>query len=237
VRPLLDVRKLSAYYGDARALRDVDLKIADGEIACVVGPNGAGKSTLVNAIAGLLRDRTGEIVLDGADLIRPRAHEVCEHGIAIVPEGRRVFAGMTVRDNLVLGGYRRGARAEREERLARVHELFPILHERADQRAGTLSGGEQQMLALGRALMAGPRLLLLDEPSLGLAPVVVDTLFDALQEIHAGGVSVLLVEQNVTRALAISQQGHLLSDGTIVRSGPAQALLEDPEVRRICLGV
>jgi branched-chain amino acid transport system ATP-binding protein len=237
VRPLLEIRKLTAYYGEARALREVDLTIADGEIACVVGPNGAGKSTLVKAIAGLLRDRSGEIVLDGANLMRPPAHEVCEHGIAIVPEGRRVFAGMTVRDNLVLGGYRRGARAEREERLTRVHELFPILRERADQPAGTLSGGEQQMLALGRALMAGPRLLLLDEPSLGLAPVVVDTLFDALQEIHARGVSILLVEQNVTRALAISQQGHLLSDGTIVRSGPAQALLEDPEVRRICLGV
>ena len=237
MKRLLDVRKLSVYYGEARALREVDLAIADGEIACVVGPNGAGKSTLVNAIAGLLRDRNGEIVFDGADLMRPRAHEVCEHGIAIVPEGRRVFAGMTVRDNLELGGYRRGARAEREERLVRVHELFPILRERAEQRAGTLSGGEQQMLALGRALMAGPRLLLLDEPSLGLAPVVVDTLFDALQEIHARGVSILLVEQNVTRALAISQQGHLLSDGTIVRSGPARALLDDPEVRRICLGV
>ena len=154
-----------------------------------------------------------------------------------MPEGRRVFAGMTVRDNLALGAYRRAARAERDERLARVHELFPILRERGDQRAGTLSGGEQQMLALGRALMAGPRLLLLDEPSLGLAPVVVDTVFDALQEIHAAGVSILLVEQNVTRALAISQRGHLLSDGTIVLSGAAESLLEDPEVQRICLGV
>jgi branched-chain amino acid transport system ATP-binding protein len=237
VRPLLDVRKLSAYYGEARALHDVDLQIADREIASVVGPNGAGKSTLVSSIAGLLRDRRGEIVFDGADLMRPRSHEVCEHGVAIVPEGRRVFSGMTVRDNLELGSYRRGARPERDERLARVHDLFPILRERADQRAGTLSGGEQQMLALGRALMAGPRLLLLDEPSLGLAPVVVDTLFDALQEIHASGVSILLVEQNVTRALAISQRGHLLSDGTIVQSGTADSLLNDPEVQRICLGV
>ena len=237
MKPLLDVRKLSAYYGEARALRDVDLQIADGEIASVVGPNGAGKSTLVKAIAGLLRDRSGEIELDGVDLMRPAGHEVCEHGIAIVPEGRRVFAGMTVRDNLVLGAYRNGARAGCEERLERVHALFPILSERSAQRAGTLSGGEQQMLALGRALMAGPRLLLLDEPSLGLAPVVVDTLFDALQEIHASGVSILLVEQNVTRALAISQRGHLLSDGTIVLSGDADDLLNDPDVRRICLGV
>jgi branched-chain amino acid transport system ATP-binding protein len=237
VRPLLDVRKLSAYYGEARALRDVDLQIDDGEIACVVGPNGAGKSTLVKAIAGLLRDRSGELVFDGVDLMRPRSYEVCGHGIAIVPEGRRIFAGMSVRENLELGAYRRGARAEREERLHRVHQLFPILRERAEQRAGTLSGGEQQMLALGRALMAGPRLLLLDEPSLGLAPVIVDRLFDALQEIHATGVSILLVEQNVTRALAIAQQGHLLSDGRIVLSGTAGALLKDPEVQRICLGV
>ena len=237
MRPLLEVRKLSVFYGEARALRDVDLRIEDGEIASVVGPNGAGKSTLVNAVAGLLRDRRGEIELDGVDLMRPAGHEVCEHGIAIVPEGRRVFAGMTVRDNLVLGAYRNGARAACEERLERVHALFPILSERGAQRAGTLSGGEQQMLALGRALMAGPRLLLLDEPSLGLAPVVVDTLFDALQEIHASGVSILLVEQNVTRALAISQRGHLLSDGTIVLSGDADDLLNDPDVRRICLGV
>jgi branched-chain amino acid transport system ATP-binding protein len=162
---------------------------------------------------------------------------VCDHGVAIVPEGRRIFAGMSVRDNLDLGAYRRAARADRDARRARVHELFPILRERAEQRAGTLSGGEQQMLAIGRALMSSPKLLLLDEPSLGLAPIVVDAVFDALQEIHASGVSILLVEQNVTRALAIAQRGHLLSDGTIVRSGPAAELLEDPEVRRICLGV
>jgi branched-chain amino acid transport system ATP-binding protein len=234
---VLDVRGLSVFYGEARALRSVDLRLEDGELASVVGPNGAGKSTLVNALAGLIRNRTGEIVLDGADLMLPAGHEVCEYGIAIVPEGRRIFAGMSVRDNLVLGGYRRAARAHRDERLARVHELFPILRERGEQRAGTLSGGEQQMLALGRALMSGPKLLLLDEPSLGLAPVVVDTVFDALQEIHSAGVSILLVEQNVTRALEISQRGHLLSDGAVVRSGPAADLLEDPEVRRICLGV
>jgi branched-chain amino acid transport system ATP-binding protein len=179
----------------------------------------------------------GEIVLDGRDLIGIASHEVCEHGIAIVPEGRRVFAGMSVRDNLDLGAYRRGARSERDDRLAHVHELFPVLRSRADQRAGTLSGGEQQMLALGRALMSSPRLLLLDEPSLGLAPVVVDALFDALEAIHASGVAILLVEQNVTRALAISQRGYLLSDGGIVRAGTTAALLADPEVQRVCLGV
>jgi branched-chain amino acid transport system ATP-binding protein len=237
VKPLLEVKGLNAFYGQAQALRGIDLRIEDGALASVVGPNGAGKSTLVKALTGMVRERTGEIVFDGADLMRPAAHEVCEHGIAIVPEGRRIFAGMSVADNLALGAYRRGARAEREERLERVHELFPILRERAEQPAGTLSGGEQQMLALGRALMSAPRLLLLDEPSLGLAPVAVDILFDALEEIHASGVSILLVEQNVTRALAISQNGHLLSDGRIVRSGPAKELLDDPEVQRICLGV
>jgi branched-chain amino acid transport system ATP-binding protein len=237
VKPLLEVKGLNAFYGQARALRGIDLRIEDGALASVVGPNGAGKSTLVKALTGMIRERTGEIVFDGADLMRPAAHEVCEHGIAIVPEGRRIFAGMSVADNLVLGAYRRGARADRDERLERVHDLFPILRERAEQQAGTLSGGEQQMLALGRALMSDPRLLLLDEPSLGLAPVVVDTLFDALEEIHASGVSILLVEQNVTRALAISQHGHLLSDGRIVRSGTAKELLADPEVQRICLGV
>jgi branched-chain amino acid transport system ATP-binding protein len=237
VKPLLEVKGLNAFYGQARALRGIDLRIEDGALASVVGPNGAGKSTLVKALTGMIRERTGEIVFDGADLMRPAAHEVCEHGIAIVPEGRRIFAGMSVADNLVLGAYRRGARADRDERLERVHDLFPILRERAEQQAGTLSGGEQQMLALGRALMSDPRLLLLDEPSLGLAPVAVDILFDALEEIHASGVSILLVEQNVTRALAISQHGHLLSDGRIVRSGTAKELLDDPEVQRICLGV
>ncbi len=234
---MLDVKGLTVFYGEARALRGVDLRIEDGEIVSVVGPNGAGKTTLVNAIAGLVRDRSGEIVLDGADLMRPPTHEVCDHGVGLVPEGRRIFAGMSVRDNLALGAYRRSARGASAERLDRVQELFPVLRARAEQRAGTLSGGEQQMLALGRALMSGPRLLLLDEPSLGLAPVVVDTLFDALQEINAAGVAILLVEQNVTRALAVSQRAYLLSDGSIVRSGTAAAMLRDPEVQRICLGV
>jgi branched-chain amino acid transport system ATP-binding protein len=234
---MLAVSGLSVYYGEARALDGVDLEIRDGEIVSVVGPNGAGKTTLVNAIAGVLRDRTGAVVLDGVDLLRPASHKVCDHGIAIVPEGRRIFAGMSVVDNLVLGSYRREARPQRDDRLERVHSLFPVLHERAGQRAGTLSGGEQQMLALGRALMSDPRVLLLDEPSLGLAPVIVDVLFDAIQEINASGVAVLLVEQDVTRALALSSRGYLLSDGRIVLEGTAAELLADEEVQRICLGV
>jgi len=234
---MLTVEGLSVYYGEARALRDVDLRIDDGEIVSVVGPNGAGKTTLVNALAGLLRDRVGRIEIDGHDLISPASHQVCDRGVAIVPEGRRIFAGMSVRDNLILGSYRRSVRNGRDARLARIHALFPILADRADQRAGTLSGGEQQMLALGRALMSEPRLLLLDEPTLGLAPVIVDVLFEAIGEIHASGVAILLVEQNVRRALAMSDRGYLLSDGTIVRSGPSSELLEDAEVQRVCLGV
>ncbi len=234
---MLEVRGLSAFYGDAQALRGVDLRIEDGEIVSVVGPNGAGKTTLVNALAGLLTDREGEIVLDRVDLTRVPGHMVCEHGVAIVPEGRRIFAGMSVRDNLAMGAYPRSARSTQVDRLSMVYGLFPRLQDRAGQRAGTLSGGEQQMLAIGRALMSRPRLLLLDEPSLGLAPVVIDTLFDVLQEINAAGVSMLLVEQNVTRALAISTRSYLLGEGRILRSGTGKALLDDPEVRRVCLGI
>jgi branched-chain amino acid transport system ATP-binding protein len=234
---VLEVKSLSAFYGEAQALHCVDLRIDDGELVAVVGPNGAGKTTLVNALAGLLTDREGEIVLDRVDLVQLPSHKVCDHGVAIVPEGRRVFAGMSVRDNLSLGAYRSSARASHAERLSKVYELFPVLQSRAAQRAGTLSGGEQQMLAIGRALMSGPRLLLLDEPSLGLAPVVVDTLFDVLREINGTGVSMLLVEQNVTRALAISQRGYLLNEGRILRSGTGDALVEDDEVRRVCLGL
>jgi branched-chain amino acid transport system ATP-binding protein len=228
---------MSAFYGDAQALHGVDLRIEDGEIVSVVGPNGAGKTTLVNSLAGLLSDRDGEIVLDRVDLTHLPGHRVCDYGVAIVPEGRRVFAGMSVRDNLSIGAYRRSARAAHGDRLSLVYDLFPVLESRSGQRAGTLSGGEQQMLAIGRALMSGPRLLLLDEPSLGLAPVVVDTLFDVLQDINRAGVSMLLVEQNVTRALAISQRGYLLSDGRILRSGTGEELLQDAEVRRVCLGI
>jgi len=234
---MLEVRALSAFYGEAQALRAVDFRIDDGELVSVVGPNGAGKTTLVNALAGLLRDREGEIALDHVDLVRLPSHEVCEYGVAIVPEGRRVFSGMSVRDNLSIGAYRKSARTAHADRLATVYELFPVLQSRAAQRAGTLSGGEQQMLAIGRALMSGPRLLLLDEPTLGLAPVIVDELFDTLQQINEGGVSMLLVEQNVTRALAISQRGYLLNEGSILRSGTGKTMLDDAEVRRVCLGI
>jgi branched-chain amino acid transport system ATP-binding protein len=234
---VLEVRDLDVFHGEARALVGVAIDVADGEIVCIVGPNGAGKSTLVNTIAGLHRARAGRVVMAGADVTRVAAHRVCRHGLAIVPEGRRIFPEMTVAENLALGAYRPEARIRLADALASVHDLFPRLRERATQRAGSLSGGEQQMLAIGRALMAAPRLLLMDEPSLGLAPVIVDEVFEAIRTINATGVSVLLVEQNVQRALELASRGYLLSEGRIVLEGPSAALLADDQVRRSVLGV
>jgi branched-chain amino acid transport system ATP-binding protein len=234
---MLEVRALDVFYGDARALEAVDIDVAGGEIVCIVGPNGAGKSTLVNAIAGLHRSVRGTITMGGADVTHVPPHRVCRHGVAIVPEGRRIFPAMTVRENLDLGAYRPEARRARHESVRWVHDLFPRLRERPDQLAGTLSGGEQQMLAIGRALMASPRLLLMDEPSLGLAPVIVDELFDVITSINASGVSVLMVEQNVERALEIASRGYLLSEGKIVMAGTSDELRASGEVRRAVLGM
>lgn len=234
---MLEVRELEAWYGQAQALWGVDLSVADGEVVSIVGPNGAGKSTLVQSIAGLHRSTRGTIAVDGVDVARVPAHRVGDHGVALVPEGRRVFARMTVHDNLVLGAYRKAARPGLAAGLARVHELFPRLAERSSQLAGSLSGGEQQMLAIGRALLAQPRLLLMDEPSLGLAPVVVDEVFDAIRAINAGGVSVLLVEQDVERALEVSARGYVLAEGRIVASGSAAELTGSALVRRSVLGL
>jgi branched-chain amino acid transport system ATP-binding protein len=234
---MLEVRSLDVFYGDARALSAVELDVAEAEIVAIVGPNGAGKSTLVNTLAGMHRSFRGQIVMRGHDLTRVAGHRVCRFGIAIVPEGRRIFPQMSVRDNLDLGAYRREARSAHADSLAWVHELFPRLRERAGQLAGSLSGGEQQMLAIGRALMAKPELLLLDEPSLGLAPVMVDEVFDALQTVNQRGVSILLVEQNVQRALEISGRAYLLSEGRIAMQGAPAELMASDEVRREVLGV
>ncbi len=234
---MLEVRGLDAFYGDARALAGVELEVGEGEIVAIVGPNGAGKSTLVNAIAGIHRAVRGRIAMDGVDLTRVAAHRVCAHGLAIVPEGRRIFPSMTVDENLDLGAYRRAARSGREVARAWIHELFPRLRERPNQLAGSLSGGEQQMLAIGRALMAEPRLLLMDEPSLGLAPIVVDEVFGVIRSINERGVTVLLVEQNVRRALEIAGRGYLLSEGRIVLGGSGSELLASDDVRRAVLGV
>jgi branched-chain amino acid transport system ATP-binding protein len=234
---MLEVRGLGAAYGEAVALWDVELDVRNGEVVSIVGPNGAGKSTLVNTIAGLHRASSGRIVMDGHDVTRLPTHRVCGHGLAIVPEGRRIFPAMSVQDNLDLGAYRSEARSRRGESLDRVLELFPRLRERARQRAGTLSGGEQQMLAIGRALMAQPRLLLMDEPSLGLAPVVVDEVFDVIRTIRDSGVSVLLVEQNAQRAFEVSGRGYLLTEGRVVLAGTSEELAANPDIRRLVLGV
>ncbi|GAA4562800.1 ABC transporter ATP-binding protein [Planotetraspora kaengkrachanensis] len=235
--PLLQIRDLDVRYGDAQALWDVAMEVHEGETVCVVGPNGAGKSTLVNAVAGIHPAHRGRITVGGVDVTRVRGHRVCGHGVAIVPEGRRIFPRMTVLDNLVLGAYRKGARGTHRATLAAVYEIFPRLAERAGQLAGSLSGGEQQMVAIGRALMAQPRLLLLDEPSLGLAPVRVDEVYDAIARINERGVSVVVVEQDVQRALDISVRAYLLGEGRVVLSGSADELRDSAEVRRSVLGL
>jgi branched-chain amino acid transport system ATP-binding protein len=234
---LLEARHLAIAYGDAPAVWDASLDVDEGEVVAVIGPNGAGKSTLVNTIAGLQRARAGTLRFGGADLGAEAPHRVCRHGIALVPEGRRLFARMTVEENLEIGCYRPEARGLRGAGLDRVYRLFPILRERRRQLAGALSGGQQQMVAIGRALMARPRLLLLDEPSLGLAPAVVDHLFDILRVIHAEGVAVLLVEQNVVRALDLADRAYVLEEGRVVAAGLPATLREERRIREAYLGL
>jgi branched-chain amino acid transport system ATP-binding protein len=234
---VFEVRGVTSGYGTAQALWDVSLRVEDGEIVTIIGPNGAGKSTLVNVLAGIHPAWEGRVILDGDDLIALKPHQVCSAGIAVVPEGRQVFPEMTVRDNLEIGAYHAAARPHRGETHQRVCEIFPILGERGNQLAGSLSGGEQQMLAIGRALMARPRLLLLDEPSLGLAPVIVDSIFEILAEVNREGVAVLVVEQNVVEALELASRGYVLEQGRIVKEAPASDLLDDPDVRAAYLGV
>lgn len=234
---MLEIRSVTTGYGSAQALWDVSLQVEEGEIVTIIGPNGAGKSTLVNVIAGILPLWSGEVVLDGQTVSSLRSHQVCSAGIAVVPEGRQVFPDMTVADNLDIGAYHRAARRYRDESYEQVGEIFPILRERSRQLAGSLSGGEQQMLAIGRALMARPRVLLLDEPSLGLAPVIVEAIFDVLRQINQEGTSVLVVEQNVVEALRLASRGYVLEQGAVVKEAPSAELLEDPAVRAAYLGV
>jgi branched-chain amino acid transport system ATP-binding protein len=233
---MLEVAGLRVDYGAAPALSDLSLAMRQGALACVVGPNGAGKTTLINALSGLLRARAGHIRMDGRDLTRVAAHRFCEAGIALVPEGRRLFARMSVRENLEIGSYARHARSAREQTLDYVCTLFPPVREKLDAPAGALSGGQQQMVAIGRALMAKPRLLLLDEPSLGLAPLMVQVMFRAIRDVNAAGTAVLLVEQNVAMALEIADQAWLLEEGHIVAGGEAEAILRHPHLRRAYLG-
>jgi len=234
---LLEAQNVSIAYGDATAVWDVSLTVDEGEIVSVIGPNGAGKSTLINAIAGLLRWKKGSLVLGGVDLAEIPPHRVCRQGIALVPEGRRLFTTMTVEENLEIGGFRPEARKLTQESLERVYELFPMVREKRHQLAGSLSGGQQQMVAIGRALMARPRLLLLDEPSLGLAPSVVSDVFRAVEAIHSEGVSILLVEQNVALALDVANRVYVLEDGRIVAEGPPQELAAQSRIREAYLGL
>jgi branched-chain amino acid transport system ATP-binding protein len=234
---LLEINNLNVAYGDAQALWNISLAVNEGESVTIIGPNGAGKTTLVNALAGIIPARSGHILLDGRDLTQAPAHRVCGFGVAVVPEGRRLFPSMSVRDNLDIGSYIPSARARRAETIERVYTIFPRLKERARQLAGTLSGGEQQMVAIGRALMACPRLLLLDEPSLGLAPLVVDNIFAVLSEINKAGVSILMVEQNVSKALEFAARGYVLEQGRIVQAGAAETLLRDEHVKQAYLGL
>ena len=234
---MLEVRDLEVAYGAARALWGVSLSVRQGELLCVVGPNGAGKTTLINTLAGILRARAGRIDFEGQDVTHLAPHRFCEAGIALVPEGRRLFTGMSVLENLELGSYLPGPKAKRRETLEQAIELFPVLREKLASPAGELSGGQQQMVAIARALMARPRLLLLDEPSLGLSPLIVHDLFAAIRRINAGGVSVLLVEQNVAMAMEVSQRAYVLEEGRIVAEGTPQDLLARPEIVRAYLGV
>ncbi|MCF8531961.1 MAG: ABC transporter ATP-binding protein [Reyranella sp.] len=234
---LLEARNLHIGYGDAPAVWDASLAVDAGEIVSVIGPNGAGKTTLINAIAGLLRYRQGSLWFDGVDMARVRPHDYCAHGIALVPEGRRLFVKMSVEENLEIGCYLPAARAARDQSLERVYGLFPILSDKRLQLAGELSGGQQQMLAIGRALMARPRIVLFDEPSLGLAPTIVDDMFDIIAKVRDDGVAVLLVEQNVLKALGVADRAYVLEQGRIVATGLPDDLLKQPHIREAYLGV
>jgi branched-chain amino acid transport system ATP-binding protein len=233
---MLYVERLAAAYGDVQALWDVSLEVRENEIVVLIGPNGAGKTTLMRAIAGLHRPQTGAVTLEGAALHTLSAHQIVERGIILVPEGRRLFGSMTVLENLEMGAYTRRARPVRDRTLKRVFEIFPLLAERRQQRTSTMSGGQQQMVAIGRALMGLPRLLMLDEPSLGLAPLVVRHIFEIVQAVNGQGVTVLLVEQNARKALELAQRAYIIEQGRIVGTGSGADLLNNDEVREAYLG-
>ena len=234
---MLDVRNISAGYGSFRALFGVSIEVRAGEAVGVIGPNGAGKTTLLRVISKIISPESGQVMMQGQDLRRVAAHRVVEMGIAHVPEHRRLFPRLTVEENLRMGAFHPEARRRFAERLDFVYDLFPRMKERRDQLAGTMSGGEQQMCAIGRALMSGPKLLLMDEPSAGLAPVIVQQVFDLVRRIRAEGYTVLIVEQNIQQVLQVVDRAYLLEVGTIKQSGNAADLLASPEIRRAYLGI
>jgi branched-chain amino acid transport system ATP-binding protein len=233
---LLELRDVHTYYGNIHALKGISLTVELGEIVTLIGANGAGKSTTLKTISGLLRPREGEIWFDGARLDGTAPHHIVAKGICQSPEGRRIFPRMTVKENLEMGAFQRDSGPELDGDFERVYALFPRLKERLSQNGGTLSGGEQQMLAIGRALMARPKLLLLDEPSMGLAPILVEQIFDIVRDINASGTTVLLVEQNALMALGIAKRGYILQTGEIVLQDAADRLMVNPEVQKAYLG-
>ena len=233
--PLLKVNNLHVYYGAIHAIKGISLEVNEGEIVTLIGANGAGKSTTLNTIVGLLKPRQGSIAFAGMPVDGISASKMVYRGLSLCPEGRRIFQQMTVKDNLVMGGFSR-PNEELQASLEHVYSFFPRLKEREKQIAGTLSGGEQQMLAMGRALMSKPRLMMLDEPSMGLAPILVDQIFEIIRELHSSGVTILLVEQNAQMALSVADRAYVLETGTISMSGNAQDLLQNDDVRKAYLG-
>ena len=233
---MLEVKDLQVYYGVIQALKGISFHVNQGEVIALIGANGAGKTTTLQTLTGILSPKSGSIVFEGKDLTRTPAHKIVEMGMAHVPEGRRVFADMSVYENLLLGSYTRKDKAEIAESLAGVYKRFPRLKERKGQRAGTLSGGEQQMLAMGRALMSKPKIILMDEPSMGLSPIFVNEIFDIIREVSESGTTVLLVEQNAKKALSIADRAYVLETGSITMDGKAEDLLNDEAVQKAYLG-
>lgn len=234
---MLKVEKIDVYYGDLQALRDVSIDVEPGEVVSVIGSNGAGKSSLLKTISGILRPRRGTISLDGSDISHAKSSRIVKKGISHVPEGRQIFPTMTVLENLEMGAQFPRTKEVQHETLQQVFAYFPRLKERLGQKAGTLSGGEQQMLAMGRGLMSLPTLMMLDEPSLGLAPVLVDTIFEIIKKINRQGTAILLIEQNVFHSLKISTRGYVLENGQVALSGTGPQLLENPHIRKTYLGL
>ena len=232
---ILKVEDINVYYGSIHAIKGVSFEVNEGEIVTLIGANGAGKSTTLNTISGLLHSKTGSITFMGENLGKIPCHKIVSKGLALVPEGRRVFLQMTVQENLEMGAFTQGGKTLDDD-LERVYQQFPRLKERMKQVAGTLSGGEQQMLAMGRALMSHPKLLMLDEPSMGLAPILVEQIFDIIQELHKAGTTILLVEQNAQAALSVADRGYVLETGKVVTTGTGHELLESPAIKKAYLG-
>ncbi len=233
---MLEIKDLEVFYGVIQAIKGISFEVNEGEVIALIGANGAGKTTILQTITGMIPAKHGSILFEGTDITKIPGHKIVPMGMAHVPEGRRVFAQLSVLDNLKLGAYTRKDKAEIQETLKMVYERFPRLEERKNQMAGTLSGGEQQMLAMGRALMSKPRIILMDEPSMGLSPIFVTEIFDIIKEISAGGTTVLLVEQNAKKALSIANRAYVLETGKIVLSGDANVLMNDESVKKAYLG-